>query len=84
MAEVNDYSEIHLYATQSLSIEPGNMRAYYWLIYAMYRMGATEMAKSEVKEAERYLTREEYLELIRYLRQLKGIPFDIKTSKLIL
>lgn len=84
LAEVNDYSEIHLYATQSLSIEPGNMRAYYWLIYAMYRMGATEMAKSEVKEAERYLTREEYLELIRYLRQLKGIPFDIKTSKLIL
>lgn len=84
LAEANDYSEIHLYATQSLSIEPGNMRAYYWLIYAMYRMGATEMAKSEVKEAERYLTREEYLELIRYLRQLKGIPFDIKTSKLIL
>lgn len=68
LAASKDYAGIHQYATQSLSIEPGNMRAYYWLIYAICRQGATELAKAELREAKENLTEEEYEELTDSLK----------------
>lgn len=69
LAEVGDYTGIHRYATKALAVTPGNIRAYYWLIFSMYHSGAIEMAKSEVAMAKANLTEEEYSTLLRYLRK---------------
>lgn len=82
LAELKDYADVHQYASQSLQIEPGNLRAYYWMIYALYRQGATEMAKAVLRTAEQNLTREEYEELVRNLKKINGLPFDIRFSRL--
>lgn len=63
LAEQMDYHNLHKYAVLSLSVEPGNPNAYYWLVYAMAQMGATEIAKSEIAMAKEYLTEEEFDEL---------------------
>lgn len=64
MAEAKDYSDVIKYAALSLEIEPGNMRAHYWRIFALYQSGATEMAKASLPMAQRSLTDEEYEDLI--------------------
>lgn len=74
LAELNDFTDIHHYATQALKIEPGNLRAYYWLISAMHRQGATEMVKVELNSAEQNLTKEEYDELVQSLKSSKAYP----------
>ena len=71
MAEAKDYSDVIKYAAQSLEIEPGNMRAHYWRIFALYQSGATEMAKVSLPMAQRSLTEEEYGDLIKLLRQMQ-------------
>lgn len=68
LAEAGDLDSVQQYATKSLQIAPGNVRAHYWLIYAMYKSGAVEMAKSEVARARGFLSDEEYDALIGYLR----------------
>ncbi|MBO5323980.1 MAG: hypothetical protein J6A88_07780 [Oscillospiraceae bacterium] len=73
LEETKDYHNIHKYAAQALVIEPGNMKAYYWLIFAMCQMGATEIAQSEFEMAKQHLTEEEYEELID---ALKKMPID--------
>lgn len=84
LAELKDYADIHQYALQALHIEPGNLRAYYWMIYSLYRQGATEMAKAVFSTAKQNLILEEYDELIRNLKKIKELPFDIQLSRLIL
>lgn len=74
LVELNDFTDIHHYATQALKIEPGNLRAYYWLISAMHRQGATEMVKVELNTAEQNLTKEEYDELVQSLKSSKAYP----------
>lgn len=71
MAEAKDYSDVIKYAALSLEIEPGNMRAHYWRIFALYQSGATEMAKASLPMARRSLTEEEYDDLIKLLRQMQ-------------
>jgi len=71
MAEAKDYSDVIKYAAQSLEIEPGNMRAHYWRIFALYQSGATEMAKASLPMAQRNLTEEEYDDLIDLLRKMQ-------------
>ena len=72
LAETGDIHNLHKYASYSLGVEPGNMNAHYWLIYAMVQMGATEMAKSAVNMAQKVLTDEEYEDLIHRLRKIEG------------
>lgn len=72
LAKAEDYVGIHQYATHALDIEPGNIKARYWLIYAMYNMHTIELAKSEVERARVDLTSEEYDELIDLLKGLKA------------
>ena len=71
MAEAKDYSDVIKYAAQSMEIEPGNMRAHYWRIFALYQSGATEMAKASLPMARRNLTEEEYDDLIDLLRTMQ-------------
>lgn len=73
LAEVKDYYGINKYATQALGVEPGNLKAYYWLIWSMYNLGTIEMAKSQVQQARKDLTAEEYEELIKYLKESKEL-----------
>ena len=79
LAEQKDYHSLHRYAAQSLSVETGNPKAYYWLIYAMAHMGATEIAKSELAMAKRCLTEEEFEDLEKAIREIRvadhGIHF---------
>lgn len=72
LAETGDIHNLHKYASHSLTIEPGNMNAHYWLIYAMVHMGASEMAKSAVNVARSALTDEEYEDLVSRLRKIEG------------
>ena len=74
LAEAKDYSCVQAYAAHSLTLMPGNIKAYYWLIYSMYQMGAVEMAKSEVERAKGDLTGEEYAALVKYLKNSKDMP----------
>lgn len=71
MAEAKDYSDVIKYAAQSLEIEPGNMRAHYWRIFALYQSGASEMARASLPMAKRSLNEEEYADLIELLRQMQ-------------
>ena len=71
LADANDYYDITQYASKSLEVEPGNMKAYYWHILAMYKQGATEMAISQLKVAQHNLISEEYDELIQLLKERK-------------
>ena len=74
LADAESYHDLHKYAVQSLSIEPGNLHAYYWLIYAMVHLGSFDLAKSEYEMAQHYLTVEEYEELTDMLQNLRNLP----------
>lgn len=71
LGEAEDYAGINHYATRALTILPENVKAHFWLICAIYRSGAVEMAKSEVERAKTYLTEEEHLELVRELKEIE-------------
>ena len=78
LADAECYHDLHKYAAQSLSIEPGNIYAYYWLIYSMVHLGSFDLAKSEYEMAQRYLTNEEYKELTDMLQNLRSLaPEDL-------
>ena len=59
------------YAAQSLAVAPGNVKAHYWLIVAMFNLGADEMADTQLEAAKRALTDEEYYELVEALKKAK-------------
>lgn len=60
----HDYVCIHEYANTAIKAVPGSVDAYYWLIYAMNRLGTTEIAKNELRVAKQVLTYEEYCDLL--------------------
>lgn len=72
-AKYDDYDGINTFATQALKLTPENIKAYYWLIYAMYHSGAVELAKNEMQRAKCALTSEEYATLKKYLSQDKSL-----------
>lgn len=74
LAEAGDLHNLHKYAAQSIGVEPGNVKAYYWMIYAIFHLGSSEVAESELELAERNLTDEEYDELVRALKEIHVIP----------
>lgn len=84
LAEQKDYHNLHKYAAQSLSVEPGNPKAYYWLIFAMAQMGATEIAKSEIAMAKEYLTEEEFEDLEKEISDIRiaGQAIQFRNAKL--
>ena len=75
-AKYDDYNGLNTFATQALKLTPENIRAYYWLIYAMYHSGAVELAKNEMQRAKCVLTSEEYATLKKYLSQDKSLAYS--------
>lgn len=67
-----DYVCIHEYANTALEAVPGSGDAFYWLIYAMVRLGTTEIARNELKLAEQALTQEDYEDLVKRLKNSCG------------
>ncbi len=62
--EAENYSDIQLYALKALNLDNANKDAYYWLIRSMNKLGLSEMAKGELKSAEKFLLFEEYQVLL--------------------
>ena len=67
LAKYQDYQCVQKYASESLKIMPGNLRAYYWKIIALYRLCGSEMAKKEFFAVKDLLTEEEYADLTSQL-----------------
>ena len=61
-AEKN-YSMMHEYAMMAVSVEPDNPTVLFWLIVALRKHGAIDMAKEHLETAKIRLLREEYQEL---------------------
>ena len=62
-----DYVCILEYANTAAKALPKNAEMHFWLIYAMTRLGAAEMAKSQMAAAKQMLTEEDYTDLINRL-----------------
>lgn len=78
LAEAKDYSCLQQYANIAIHHTPENIKAYYWLIVAMYHLGAVEMARNELGRIQKDLTADEYAALIQYLKQDKGCAKDAR------
>lgn len=61
-AEKN-YSMMHEYAMMAVNVEPDNPTVLFWLIVALRKHGAIDMAKEHLESAKIRLLREEYQEL---------------------
>lgn len=69
LAGFEDYDGIHHFALKALSRVPENVKAHYWVIYAMYHAGTVEMAKQELQHLKKTLTSDEYLTLVGYIEK---------------
>lgn len=65
--EAESYDDIQEYASKALIVDNANKEVYYWLIKAMYKLGANGMARGELRNAERLLSDEEYQVLLSAL-----------------
>lgn len=86
LAEQKDYYNLHKYAAQAISIDPGNLKAYYWMVIATCNLGSEELAITQMSTAEKNLTEEEYADLLRMLRDAKieapsGTLYNEKLAK---
>ncbi len=63
LADAEEWDSVYHYAAQAVSVLPGNVKAYFWLIVGMYKSGAVELAVNEVAHAKSVLTVEEFSEL---------------------
>lgn len=66
--KANDYVCIHEYANIAIQSVPGSADAYYWLIYAMQRLGTPEIAKNELHAAKQALTEEDFRDILQRLQ----------------
>ena len=58
-----NYSMMHEYAMMAVSVEPDNPTVLFWLIVALRKHGAIDMAKEHLESARIRLLNEEYQEL---------------------
>lgn len=58
-----NYSMMHEYAMMAVNVEPDNPTVLFWLIVALRKHGAIDMAKEHLESAKIRLLREEYQEL---------------------
>lgn len=76
LAAAQDFACVQHYAVEAISIMPGNLKAHYWLIVAMYHLGTVDLAQKELMRTKEVLTTEEYDTLLGYLAQSKDIAVD--------
>ena len=74
LAEQKDFYNLHKYATQAVSVDPGNVKAYYWMIVSTCSLGSEELATTQLATAEKNLIDEEYADLLNMLRNTKITP----------
>ena len=67
LADAEEWESVYYYATKAVSILPGNVKGYFWLIVGMYKSGAVESAIHEVEHARSALLPEEFAELEKWL-----------------
>lgn len=67
--KANDYVCIYEYTNIARSTVPDSGDAYYWLIYAMTRLGMTEIARNELRAAKQVLMEDDYQDLIMRLNK---------------
>lgn len=67
LADAEEWDCLYYYADRAVSVLPGNVKAYFWLIVGMYKSGAVESAIHEVEHAKTVLTAEEFAELEKWL-----------------
>lgn len=61
--EVEDYQTLHDYAMLAMRLEPNNIRINYWLVIALRKNGAVELARQQLDAARARLFEEEFREL---------------------
>lgn len=66
--QAHDYVAVQHYAAKALHIAPHSIDAYYWMILAMNKLDHPEMARGELRMAQRNLLAEEYNELLERLK----------------
>ena len=74
-AEFEDYDAIHHFATQALNLVPENVKAQYWLVYAIYHSSAVVLAKREIEKAKTRLTSEEFDTLQKFICKDESLPY---------
>ena len=67
LAEFKDYDGILHFGLKTLKLAPENVKAHYWLVYAMYHSGTVELAKKRIQQARHDLTDDEYATLKKYI-----------------
>lgn len=81
LASVGDYSGMQHYAAKALELAPENVKIRYWLVYAMYHLGAIEMAHGEVERSKDMLTAEEYEAFLKFLELAKNDANELLPHK---
>ena len=66
--EGEDYKTLHDYSMRAVKIDPDSPVMIYWLIVALRKNGAIEMAKKHLESAKARLLEEEYRDLEERLR----------------
>lgn len=74
LADEKDFHDLHKYAAQALAVDQSYGMAYYWLIYSMVKMGASELAKTQLQIAQQNLVEEDYDELVEKLKSMETLP----------
>ena len=75
LADFEDYDGIHHFATLSLKLVPENVKAQYWLVYAIYHSSAVMLAKREIEKAKNRLTSEEFDTLQKFICKDESLPY---------
>lgn len=76
LADFQDYDGVQHFALQSLKLVPENVRAHYWLIYAMYHSGTVELAKKAFYKAKPDMTDDEFDTLRKYIAENKKFQYE--------
>ena len=76
LADFQDYDGVQHFALQSLKLVPENVRAHYWLIYAMYHSGTVELAKKAFYKAKTDMTDDEFDTLRKYIAENKKFQYE--------
>lgn len=75
LVDFEDYDGIHHFASLALKLVPENVKAQYWLIYAIYHSSAIVLAKREIEKAKSRLTLEEFDTLQKFICKDESLPY---------
>ena len=76
LAEEKDYHNLHRYAAQALTVDSADGIAHYWLIYSMAKLGACELAKTQLQIAQKTLIEEDFEALVKKLKEADISPIS--------